>query len=693
MKRYLRCRNPLRKYRRKRNRRNSHGCRRKRTARNPLKNSVFEAKLKKLKKLGLEGTVADEIRSDFNSEYNDASHSLYIIDWWMARLSLLKFLESEEDKYVSNLGRYSNRYKIDAHDLSLDGALQIDHYYTLKHYAHLAQTNPYFRWPWPHLHRVIYQIGSNYSYRARKFMPQFSTIVGEIREWNSQTRSGKSAIKILTGSNRAVSESMNTRIEKSKVKSIEETSGPAALIAFLKETEDNIVTSRFFEPEYHEPLLEFPDGKAWVVIRKGDVDAEGSSLRDCAIAENRNTILISLREPVSESYVQALLKAEVVFPRLPREEPFLEEIRENKGIIVQLRGYGNSKPLPEMHPYIIPLLKQKWIVHLIKPDYQSTNTFMLKDLEPKVYKTLRKRKPILFRAKSFFDKYKSLPYPARIKESILEKMDMPVSEILDILSAKHYNLFLRRKALSELKKRLNRGNKYMRGKLFSAAEILLFSTKNKNLIRDIFGVFDGHKRQSKLFIQFFQERYDWLTKERNETFFLNLIEALLPSSDERGKKYLSKNFLQVLETIKTEHVEFILKLVYETRFDKASMQNIRKLLEFALDVIIQDPSRLTSDLCDWYQNESIGWGRTDHRSFVNKVPLSRKLLKQFKQLVQISLEKGDDCYMSLAISIAEKMSSTDKNRLQPLVFLLSKALLSDSHIRHVAYAYLGRIID
>jgi len=667
-------------------------------ARNPLKKSAFESKLKKLKKLGLEADIAEEIRNDFNSEYNDSSHSLYIIDWWIARLSLLKFLENEKNEYVSDLARYSNRYKIDAHDLSLDDVLQIDHYTSLRHYAHLAQTNPYFRLPWPHLHRITYQEGTRYDHRTHKYVPKIVSMVGEVRAWDSKLRSGEPAIKILTGANRAVSESINTRIEKSKISSTEETSDPTALIAFLKEVEDNIETSRFFEPIHHESstLISFPDGKAWVVIREDDVRAEGSSLRDCATAENKNTILLSLREPVTKTHVQALLKAEIVFPKLSKE-PSLKEIKENKGIIVQLRGYRNSKPLPEMHPYILSLLKQKWIVHLITPDYQSSNTFMLGDLEPEMYQPLRKRKGILFRPKTFYDKYKSLTYPHRIKERILEKIDMPVSEILDIISAKRYNLVMRRKALAEFKKRLNRGTKHMRGKLLSAAETLLFVTKNKSLINDIFDLFNGHKKQSGLFIRFFQERYDWLLKEHNKTFFLNLIEASLPAGMGRGYysgKRLPKDLLKVLEAIKLEHVDFIIRLIYATRFDDSSMRNIRQLLESVLDAIIEDPNKLTRDICSWYQSEGTGWGRSEHRSFVNKVPLSKKLLRQFKRLIEISLDRGDDCYMDLAISIAAQMSSEDRDKLQPLAILLTKALASGNRrLRRETYEHLGRIVN
>lgn len=671
-----------------------------RLRRNPLKKSAFEKKLKELKKLGLAGNIAEEIRSDFNSEHNHSSHALYIIDWWIARLSLLKFLDTEKDEFFSNLANYRNRYKVGAHELSLDDALQIDHYNSLRHYAQLAQTNPYFRLPWPHLHQIIYENGRRWLSRSSKYVTKISTIMGEIREWNS-LQDDEPAIKILTGANRAVSDTITTRIKKNDIVGIEERSDPDALIAFLKDTEDNIETSRFFEPKFHESvtLMEFPDGKAWVVIRKEDMSAEASSLRDCGAPENKNTILLSLRERVTKTHVQALLKAEVVFPKLS-EVPSLEEIKSGKGIIVQLRGYFNTKPLPEMHQYILSLLNQKWIVHLISPNYSSSNIFMLKDLEPEVYQLLRRRKITLFNTKSFYNKYKHLAYSTRIREKILEKIDMPVSEILDILSAKRYNLVMRRKALSEFKKRLNRGTKHMRGKLFNAAEMLLFSTKSKGLINDIFDVFNGHRMQSKLLMRFFQKRYEWLVKDHNKTFFLNLIKEALPPSKTtrpsygRIKRRLPKDLLEVLEAIKLDHADFIIKMIYETPFDDASMRNVRQLLESALDAIIDDPSKLGSDLCRWYQEESAGWGRSDHRTFVNSIPLSRKLLRQFKQLINISMNRGNDCYMDLALTIAGKMSSVDRTRLKALTALLIKTLVSGrSSIRTEAYEHLGRLIE
>jgi len=665
-------------------------------ARNPLKKSAFEAKLKKLKKLGLEETVAEEIRNDFNSPHNHPSHALYIIDWWVARLSLIKFLENEKDEYVSNLARYGNRYKVDAHDLSLDGALQIDHYAALRHYAHLAQTNPYFRLPWPHIHKIIYQEPGRrrWNYQTHEYELETKIVVGEIREWESKTREGKPAVKILTGANRAVSETVATRIEKDKIIDVTESSGPEELLAFLKDTEDNVETARFFEPVHHEVLLKFPDGKDWVVIRDDDRRAEGSSLRDCATAENKNTILISLREPVTDTHVQALLKAEIVFPKLSAR-PSLEEIKNTKGIIVQLRGYRNSKPTLEMHPYIIPLLQQKWIVHLVPPNFSSSNTFMLGDLMPDDYQPLRKKKRYLFSAKRFYDKYGKLGYSTRIRDHILEKIDMPFKDIYEILSAKRYNLVMRRKALREFKKRLNRGTKHRRSQLYDVAEKLLFSTKNKSLINDILDIFNGHKKKYKLFLQFFNTRREWLLQERNTTFFTTLIESALPGSGGYyARKSLPKGMLTLLNEILPDHYDFVFKLIYEVRFDDASGKNLRQLLERVLSTIIEDPSKLNYELCGWYQDESVGWGGTQHRSFANAIPLSRKLLKQLQQLIDISIDRKNDCYMDLAVTIAMNMTQEDKDKMKPLITKLTRAMFDPSarSIKSKVYEQLGRFI-
>jgi hypothetical protein len=676
---------------------------------NPLKKSSFDKKLKKLKTLGLTKETAEEIANDFNTEHNDSTHSLYILDWWMARLALIKFLETDDNKYLSLLTNYAHKYKVDKYDLALDDVFQLDHYNTLRHFAHLADTNPYFRMVWPRLHEVTYDSGREWSRVANRYTDGVKTVVGEIREWDSKTQGrgsyGEPAIKIVTGANRAQASAAD-RIEKSKIRHTRETADPSAVIAFLKDMEDNVQTSRFFEPERHEVLLSFPDGKDWVVIDQRDIRAEGSSLRDCATAENRNTILISLREPVTKTHYQALLKAEIVFPSIQSAPPpTLDVIQDKPGVIVQLRGYGNSKPDSDLHKYIVPLLQQKWLVHIAKPEYQSQNTFILDDLGQETVEIFRQKKRTMVSPKSFYNKFKDRgfgQYPARIKNHILDEIEFPVGEMLEILSAKRYNLTMRRKALQAFKKRLNKGTKYLRKELFEAAESLLFNTKNKAMIKDILDAFSGHKKQHVLFLRFLENNQEWLLD--NDKFLLELIRNSLPQGTGTINRYwirnrnLPKGITSVLQQIAKTNCEFVLKLLYELPFDEPSKKNTRLLLETSLDTLLaQDDSYIVGnfrELCSWFQEESVGWGRSQHRVFANEIPLSNKLLKQFKQLVKLSEEHRNDCFMDLALSIVARMSQKDKERVATVMSkpLFSILMSGNRAISRTAYKLLESFI-
>jgi hypothetical protein len=635
-----------------------------------------------------------------------------MLDWWQARLSLLKFLDKEEDKYLSNLARYAHRYKIDYHDLSLDGELQIDNYENFRHFAHLAQTNPYFRLAWPtHLFQVTYENPEWRSYyrtsHYHRNIPQMLTVSGEIREWNSRTRDGQPAIKLLTGGNRVVSETTLTRIPKDKITRIWESSGPSSLLAFLKDMESNIRPDRFFEPAHHDTLMHFPDGKDWVIIRDDDISAEGSSLGDCGRAENGKTILISLREPVTSTHYQALLKAEIAFPSL-NTLPLVEEIKKNQGIIVQLRGFRNSKPSEDLHPYILPLLQQSWIVHLVEPNFSSRTTFDLEDLNEITREELKKKKPILFSTKRFYNRFKNrMTFAAGVRQKILDRITMPPSEIIKILGAKRYNLTSRRKALEEFKKRLNNGVKHMRSQLFAAAEELLMRTKAKPLISDIMGIFSGHKRKLFIFLKFYHHRKDWLFE--NLKFFMDLFVSSLPNEKSNSyytSKILPPSYFRILmsslSSYDEKRFEFVFKLIYETRFHEKSGKYLRLLVERMLELVITHDSPdnvasyervLSSDLCDWYQNEPGGWGSTSHRIFSNEIPLSNKLKKQFLQLIKLSIARHNDCYLDLAMTIYSRMSADNKRKLSFLGRPLFEIIMGGGRLSKEAYEALGRIIN
>lgn len=673
--------------------------------RNPLKSSKFLKKLKRLRGLGLDTTISSQITQDFNSQWNDPSHSLYILDWWNARLSLIRFAETEDDRYLPAIARFAHRYKVDYHDLSLDDELQLDHYGSFRHFAQLAETNPYFRAPWPRqLHEVTYKNPSTLHYQRRE-RPTL-TVVGEIREWDSNTQAGEPAIKLLTGKTRVVSETTLTRIAKDSITNIVETSAPSKILGFLHDMEDNMQTERYFEPARHDVLMQFDDGKAWVVIQDEDIGAEASSLGDCGQAENRKTILISLREPVTQTHWQALLKAEVAFPKLS-ETPSLEEIRGGAGVIVQLRGYKNSKPSQDLHPYIVPLLQQPWILHLVAPSYSSGTTFRLEDLDEEASRLLRKQRSVLYNPRLFYKRQKNnFGYAADVRNKLLDQITMAPSEILSILSAKRRNQVERRKAVTEVQRRLNSGVKHMRGPLIKAVEDLLLRTKSKALIKDILGVFNGHKRKQTLFLRFYEHRKEWLFD--NPTFLLSLFTSMLKK---KGYKRaipptLFRILLDLLQEYDEPYFDFVFRLIYATQIHVESSRYLRVLVERMLDLIIENDGpgkpqhfgrRLSGELCHWYQNAPLGWGSSEHREFKNEIPYSRKLARQLGQLIEISAYRNDDCYLDLAVTILGAMARNDQKQVttvfKPLFEIIMDRGSGRYHLSTEAYLALGRIIN
>ena len=682
---------------------------------NPLKSKVLDKKLKKLERLGLDKDTAQELRTDLSAEFADPTQAIYILDWWAARLTLQKMINESNpklvDKYATELSNYANKYQVDPYELSLDDELQIDHYGTLRHFIHLSQTNPYFRISWPKLHRIIYtEMGLALYRQGRYHRPRIEKeVLGVVRQWDSQTKghSPKEAVKILRGRHLSDSPAVQdqTRIPKEDIVRVEATGKPSDLIEFLKDVEANIVTRREFIPAVHEPFLSFDDGKDWVIIRKQDISAEGMSLSDCGQPENSGrAVLLSLREPIpGTEYRRALLKAEVVFPSRIGYTPKISELQQSMGVVNQLRGFGNSKPDPELHKYIVALLEEGWIGHLVEPDFSPKAIFDLEDLSPADRRKLHKTSKALFDTKLFFDKFKTLSYPARIREQLIDKIELPVKHILEIVSAKSYNPAMRKVALAQIRNRIARGDKYFRKKLFDALEAYLLRTKDKSVIKEILRILWGTKKVYQVFLQFARKRKEWLLRDGNQTFFLNILKGSLPRGQHYHSKALPASLLDFLLYIIEEPsgCTFVIKLLFETRFE--STPRLRKLVEAMISEILYDTDHeiLDYDTCNWFMKVPGGWGSYAHRDFNNEIPYSRKLIRLLNKLLEFSASEDDlsnrDCYIDLAVTIAANIRSKSMSRplvRRPFVKKLSSLINEDIPrlSRHTVYEQLGRLI-
>jgi hypothetical protein len=288
----------------------------------------------------------------------------------------------------------------------------------------------------------------------------------------------------------------------------------------------------------------------------------------------------------------------------------------------------------------------------------------------------------------------------RLIEEAFEIVELPIKDIIKVISAKRYNLMIRQLAIKSLKQRNNRGNKYMRNKAFEAVKGLLLRTKTKGLIEQLLNVFEGHQKQYSLFYSFVTHRIDWLSLERNQSFFVSLMQNSLPRSKSAGFHHRSmpgplyRLFKKLIKEDMTENsCDIIIKMLFNVKFDQESMPLIRSLLETIIDAIIADPKKLTHSLCQWYQAVPGGWGSTEHRSFDNKIPMSRKLKKQFIKLAEITFETGNDCYLDLAVTIAEQMESGDRQQLIGLANAMVRDALTTKRWRYEHSDILKRLLN
>jgi hypothetical protein len=268
-----------------------------------------------------------------------------------------------------------------------------------------------------------------------------------------------------------------------------------------------------------------------------------------------------------------------------------------------------------------------------------------------------------------------------IAEKMISWINLPTRGILKVLQTERIHPDIRNTAIVALKYKIDNGDAQIRNTAYEVVKKFLLRTKEKSLIKRLIKLYDGHQKQYQLFYNLAIHRIEWLTEERNRTFFLGLISQSLPHSriSYRYTNSLPKPVYRLLyrlvgDDLITDNCSFILKLLFETHFDDQSIKLVRLLLEQVLDATIEKPEKLTRELCRWYQEEPKGWGTSEHRTFANTLPLSPKLLRQFKQLLAITQKTDNDCYLDLAVSIAQVMDKNDRTKLYTFVLPLIKAI-------------------
>lgn len=130
-------------------------------------------------------------------------------------------------------------------------------------------------------------------------------------------------------------------------------------------------------------VLRFPNGSAWFDLGRASCSQEGDAMGHCGNepdGANELLTILSFREPQKDGTWR---------PRMT----FI--LNTDSGMLGEMKGRANKKPVPELHPYIIALLKQPFIRGISGGGYAPEENFSMSDLDDETYKKLVSMKPAL----------------------------------------------------------------------------------------------------------------------------------------------------------------------------------------------------------------------------------------------------------------------------------------------------------
>lgn len=138
---------------------------------------------------------------------------------------------------------------------------------------------------------------------------------------------------------------------------------------------------------YDDPhlLIKFPDGFAWWNLGVTSCSAEGDAMGHCGntAADREYENVLSLRQRVTRNGKQYDAP----------HATFILDTRTN--LLGEMKGYGNKKPEPKYHPYIVELLKSKYVNGIKGGGYAPDQNFSLLDLSEQQRDELFQIKPEL----------------------------------------------------------------------------------------------------------------------------------------------------------------------------------------------------------------------------------------------------------------------------------------------------------
>lgn len=141
---------------------------------------------------------------------------------------------------------------------------------------------------------------------------------------------------------------------------------------------------RFIEDNDEEEFLDVGDGFVWFDLERPYCKQEGDAMGHCGnVSGGPGETILSLRQKQKISG-ETWWKPVATFI-----------LHKNSGNLGQMKGYGNDKPSPKYHKYIVPLLLDRRIHGIQRGEYLPENDFSIDDLSPELQKKVLDKKPEL----------------------------------------------------------------------------------------------------------------------------------------------------------------------------------------------------------------------------------------------------------------------------------------------------------
>ena len=138
------------------------------------------------------------------------------------------------------------------------------------------------------------------------------------------------------------------------------------------------------EDDSPTPVIDFGNGWFWMNLNKPSCDKEARAMGHCGNSprDGSQDTILSLRKKVQ-------------YGDLIRWSPALTFILTQDGMLTEMKGRGNDKPVAKYHKMIIALLLNPIVKGIVGGGYKPENNFSLDDLPEDDRKALLEKKPKL----------------------------------------------------------------------------------------------------------------------------------------------------------------------------------------------------------------------------------------------------------------------------------------------------------